>query len=503
MRRLAAAAALAAVLLAPAHGARAQAVELRKAACWIEANVVQRVDCYRVVLPVDRSDPAAGTVELPVAVLRASAREPAPDPVVYLEGGPGMPTFIAGYPHFTDYSELWWRKTTPLRRTRDLILFDQRGIGLAEPSLDCPELHEADERAGETPGFDDPLWQDEIAALAACHARLEADGIRFEHFDTRTSSDDVADIVAALGYETVNLYGISYGTRLALEVMRRHPRIVRSAVLDGVYPPDVDPELDFAPAVAGAFANLFEDCASDSACAALLPDGRGRFEAMVDELNASPRELELYDSDWYEPGTMVRFDGSYVLTFMVDTLYDPAWLPYIPLAVATAAEGELDALSYFYWAPSFADWGMAEGAFVNVECREAPTLDTARLAAAARPYGVYGRLVESWSLVPYCAAWAVARAPLDADGPVVSDIPTLLISGRYDPVTPPAFAERAAATLSESRHLVFRSGGHAATWSFGCAMKAAAAFIESPDPAALAEPSCRDYLRAADFALRF
>ena len=482
---------------------RAEAVELRPVDCWITGNVFQTADCYRAILPLDRDDPAAGTVDLPVAVLHASTETPAPDPVIYLEGGPGAPTFQSGYPGFEDYSELWWDHSTPFRRSRDFILFDQRGMGMALPSLDCPELHRIDAATHYWPGFDDPLFDEELVALAACHDRLVAHGIDLDAFDTRASADDVADIVRALGYEQVNLYGVSYGTRLGLEIMRRHPGLVRAAVLDGVYPPEVDAERDFPAAVAGAFDNLFADCEADPGCRRVAPDAQARLATMVGELNDAPRELELYDHESFGRGAMVRFNGSFVLSTMVDMLYDAYWLTYIPLAVGTAAQGDLDALSYFYWNTTFASQGMAEGGFINVECREAATLDTALIAQAARPFGVYGQAAADWSLVPYCAVWPVTRDPIGAPGPVVSDIPTLLMSGRYDPVTPASFADQAAQTLSRSAHLVFRSGGHAVSFWFTCARDAAAAFVENPDPDAVADPRCRDFAKPADFAKRF
>lgn len=489
--------------LIPAGRAGAEAVELRPADCWIGSNAFQTVECYRAILPLDRSDPAAGTVDLPVAVLHASTDSPQPDPVIYLEGGPGAPTFESGYPDFESFDDLWWQHSTPFRRQRDFILFEQRGIGTALPSLDCPELHELDGAMQHWPGYDDPVFEEELTALAACHDRLVAEGVDLAAFDTRASADDIADIVQALGYSRVNLYGVSYGTRLGLEVMRRHPGLVRAAVLDGVYPPDIDAELDFPAAIAGAFGNLFEDCAADAGCRRIAPDAQVHLEAMVEELNQAPRELELYDHEFFGRGQMVRFDGSFVLSSMVDMLYDAHWLTYIPLVVGTADRGEREALSYFYWSTTFASQGMAEGAFVNTECREAATLDTVRISEAARAFGVYGVAALDWSLVPYCAAWPVARDPLAAAGPVVSDIPTLLMSGRYDPVTPAGFAEHAAETLSDSAHLVFRSGGHAVTFWFDCARDAAAAFIENPDTAAVADPRCRDFSKPADFAKRF
>ncbi len=232
---------------------------------------MQNVNCYHVLVPLDRANPPAGRAQFAVAVLRPSSRDPEPDPVIYMEGGSVAPTFASNYPDYEDYNEFWWKHTSTFHRTRDFILFDQRDIGLSRPGLDCPELHNLDETLPPILHFDHPLVERETREIAKCCALLRNEGVPFEQFDTRNSADDVADIVCALGYEQVNLYGASYGTRLDLEVMRRYPGLVRPAVLDGVYPPTVDPELDFPRAVACAFANLFEDCECDPGCRRIAP----------------------------------------------------------------------------------------------------------------------------------------------------------------------------------------------------------------------------------------
>ncbi|MBT5433372.1 MAG: alpha/beta hydrolase [Alphaproteobacteria bacterium] len=477
-------------------------VEVQETECWVIANARQQVDCYRILVPLDRNNPDAGQADLAVAVLRASTSNPEPDPVIYLEGGPGAPTFADGYPAYDDYSEYWWRQSAPFRRTRDFILFDQRGIGMSLPNLDCPELHELDQVIPFYPPYDYPMERREVNEIGKCYERLVAEGVRLEQFDTRNSADDVADIVQALGYDTVNLYGISYGTRLALEVMRRHPDLVRATVIDGVYPGTIDDELDFAGAVAGAFSNVFEDCQADRRCSKLAPNMASMFNAMIVDLNEEPRELELYDPYAEEPGYAVLVNGDAIVSSFIGDLYDSDALTVIPLVVGMARR-DLDALTYSYGSGSFGSDGMDEGVFVNIGCREATTLDPDLLETESEAFGIYGTATLSWSIIPYCDVWPVARAPLSDEGPVVSDIPTLLFSGRYDPITPANYAEDAARTLSNSRHFVFQSGGHGVTATYDCATIAAARFIVTPDPARVPAPRCREFGAGAAFLTTF
>ncbi len=471
--------------------------------CWVAPEEREQVDCYRVLVPLDRKNPDAGTVDLAVAVLRATTGRPNDDPVMYLEGGPGAPVFADGYPAYEEYSDYWWWMSAPFRRTRDFILFDQRGIGLSRPSLDCVEFHELHDALPILMAWDYPLERREVRAAEQCYERLALEeGIDLNQFDTRASADDVADIVRVLGYEEVNLWGISYGSRLALEVMRRHPGIVRASVIDGVYPGLIDEEIGFASSVAGAFSNLFEDCEADRQCSRLVPDMASYFSALITELNEEPREMELFDPHDGTPAPRVELNGNEIVSSMIGDLYDSDALTLIPLMIG-ASRREIGALTYTWGSGSFGSDGSDEGVFINIGCRESTTLDFDMVAAETQAEGIFGEATLNWSLIPFCDVWPVERAPLADEGSIVSDIPTLLFSGRYDPITPPAYAELAAETLSNSRHFVFRSGGHGVTATYNCATVTAARFFVNPDPRRTPSPRCREYTASATFALEF
>src|SRR5207237_7170740 len=206
------------------------------------------------------------TIRLAVAICKSPRPHPAPDPFVFLQGGPGgaiiddLGSQITRQKRITDYPA-----------DRDLILIDQRGTGLSQPSLACKETTTLDYRTlGQqlSPQRQADLW---VQAAQQCRARLVASGINLNAYTSLADAADVAALRGALGYPALNLYGVSYGTRLALTVMRTHPQGLRSVILDSVDPPDVNAVTGPLASSARAFAVLFQGCAADPACNAAFP----------------------------------------------------------------------------------------------------------------------------------------------------------------------------------------------------------------------------------------
>ncbi len=221
------------------------------------------VTCGYLTVPEDRAQPDGNTVELAVAIIAARSANPDPIPVIYLEGGPGDAPLID-----TDTF-----LTYPVVEDHTLILFDQRGTGFSQPSLNCPEL-EGDSSS------DDPVQ--------ACHDRLQSEGVNLQMYNSAASAADVNDLAAALGYDKVNLWGISYGTKLGLTVLRDYPEIVQSAVLDSVYAPEVDDLQIQSSGVTGSLNELFSRCAADAACSDAYPNLESDFYAMLDAARRQP-----------------------------------------------------------------------------------------------------------------------------------------------------------------------------------------------------------------------
>lgn len=459
----------------------------------------ERVECGYLLVPEDRAHPERATLKLALAIVRSRAADPAPDPIVYLEGGPGGGTVYD--------PEFWYE--SPLRDRRDIILLDQRGTGYSLPSLNCPEMESPDVVTN----------SDDVRAARACRARLAAAGVDLRQYTSAAGAADVADLRVALGLDQLNLLGVSYGTRLALTVLRDRPAGIRSVVLDSVYPPQADSYTESAANAAAAFEALFAGCAADPACDGAYPDLGDTFYRLVARLNREPADLELRGADG-QPYTET-FDGDDLVDELSFWLYDTWLIPELPRAIWRAAEGEYDALVELLegggWAapeipapaPGMIDTGAAdlgdmtdaEGVFFSVECREElpfGDLEAAEREVAAYPVEVRPMLMASLRhTARICGEWGVGRALAVESRPVASDVPALLLAGAYDPVTPPRWAEDSAAHLSRATLLTFPAAGHGVVFAETCAEQIVAAFID--DPAAPPDAACHARLAGPEF----
>lgn len=288
--------------LMPAYAQNSGGFEPARCPMPIPGDTV--VDCGYLTVPERHENPDGQQIELAVAIVRATDPNPRPDPVVYLEGGPGG-------------SALWGLEgwlDIPLLESRDLILVDQRGTGYSIPGLFC-DVYEYD--------FD-PETVETVEYETACAEAFTADGIDLGAYNSAQSAQDIVMLVEALGYDQVNLYGISYGTRLALTVLRDQPQIVRAAILDSPYPPNIDGYEMQALNGFNAIEAMFAACKAEVSCALAFPDLRDRFYAWVES-----GDTVLSDFGDGEE----RVDGYQVISVLFDVLYDSAAIPYVPLAL--------------------------------------------------------------------------------------------------------------------------------------------------------------------------
>lgn len=467
---------VAALAALAAPGAATAAPRFVPGPCWFTVPDGEAALCGTVAVPDYRDRPATRAFRLPVVVLLSTAAKPEPDPILYLEGGPGASPFGGG-DAVEERMEVWWDLTAAFRRSRNVILFDPRGVGRAEPDTDCPELDVLGVQPNPAPVPEAKRDALERKALSVCAGRFKAQGLDGAMFTSPVAADDALDVASALGAQKVNLFAVSYGTRVALDLMRRHGDRVRGAVLDSVYPPDVN-ALEEAPWLASrAMKRLFDDCAANRGCRAAHPELERRFLELLDRLQRTPADVSVGDDD--VPRT-VRLDGAAALSAMLEAMATGDSVANLPTMIDRASHGRYDRLAS--WVPDawIGDPDTAEGVAFSIECRETVNpADRDKLAESMQRYAPYGLVLRGDPSRRICSVWPAAAQEPQERLPVASPVPVLLLAGAYDPLTPPEWAERAAATLPKSRVLTFRGAGHQVTSGEDCAVAAAALFVES------------------------
>jgi pimeloyl-ACP methyl ester carboxylesterase len=464
--------------------------------CAFAVTEGQTVECGFVVVPEDRSDPEnSNTIKLAVVIFRAGDDAPA-DPVMLLSGGPGEKTVANA--NFAAGSFL------EIAPDRDLIVFDQRGVGLSEPALECPEwneaflasLNEADPEKALTGPYD---------ALTVCHERLVAEGYNLSAYNTVQNAADVNDIMVALGYQQVNLLGVSYGSVLAQAVMRDFPDIVRSVIIDSVLPLSGSFFVDTATTASQALDNLLAACTADEACNAAYPNLRQVLFDLIDKLNVEPVDITLTNP---LTGAKVpsRLSGDSVLSNLVFFLYQAPILPQLPQTIFDVAAGDYTLMTQLSSFSLIAFEALTRGMNYSVFCADdliGRTPEDYLNVIAALPPQYQGstdiEVVMEYNPFNVCANWEVEQSDPAVKEPVVSDVPTLVMGGEFDPVTPFAYAEIVAENLSNSYVYEFPAVGHSVNVSSECARSITGAFINNPDQ----EPdtACLDALTDVAFVL--
>jgi len=430
--------------------------------------------CGYLIVPEDRSKPDGRTIRLAVATRHATASDKKPDPIVFLTGGPGG----SGLGEGPGVAKEW-------HPDRDVIFVDQRGALKSDPFLSCPEIDTFMERTVGMSWSAPETAEQERAAVQTCRDRLAA-GADLAAYNTAESSADVADLRVAMGYDEWNLYGISYGSDLALQTLRDHPAGIRSVVVDAVLPPNINPiETGWRAANESATA-IYGACAADPACHAAFPEGRAEYTRVLDDLAANPRTIHVTDPKT-GTDTAVVIDA-YKLSYTVQfgtLIGSPPKLPSMihNLAVGDGTEAALEVLAGVFPA-AFNSYGLQYG----VECREMVGRTNPDRVAAAGALGfpdAPASVTSMPSMFPWifgdCAGWDVPAAPAQAATPVTSDVPVLLTSGAFDGTLPPSYAAEAAKTLKNSTQLVFPGIGHGASrWAPTCFATIMSNFLDQP-----------------------
>lgn len=397
----------------------------------------------------DRAAQSGRTIDLKIVVLPALGNDPQPDPVFFLAGGPGQ-----GAAQMAPAIGRIFRR---VQEARDVVFVDQRGTGESNP-LDCRD-------SGDSLAAPDEPRARVLARLKNCLASLEADP---RLYTTPIAMDDLDEVRRYLGYERINLYGGSYGTRAALVYLRRHEPTVRAVVLDGVAPTDMRLPLFFARDAQRAFERLVADCAADPLCAQKYPRMDERFRALVQRLDDAPVRTTLV-----HPRTgvaeEVTITGELVAAAVFGALYSPLTSSILPELIARAERDDFQGLLALSSLSESGVENMSVGMQLSVICAEDYPRITPSLVEEAHRNTVFGGRL----LLPRleaCTFWP--RGELDPSyyEPVRSSVPVLVLSGELDPVTPPQWGDSVLPYLPNSLHVVVSGTGHNVIAS-GCGMR--------------------------------
>jgi pimeloyl-ACP methyl ester carboxylesterase len=399
-------------------------------------------ECGRISVPENPAEPTGRRISVAFARVPAISRRKQPDPLFVLAGGPGM----AATTFYAMVAPVFGR----IQRDRDIVLVDQRGTGKSNP-LSCDTGVETDSRASEA-----DIAADTRRCLKGLSARSNVAA-----YTTSVAVDDLDRVRATLGYERINLYGASYGTRVAQHYLRRFPEHTRSLVLDGVVPPQVSLGAAMALDAESALTNILSRCAHETDCRGRFGDPESAYHALWGMLQAHPVAVSVADPTSGEPAHF-DFTTYRLATVLRLSIYSAEATALLPLLLHDANQSKdfsRLAAQFLLLSRSYGDV-IAVGMNNTVTCTEDLAFYDPKAVDRAKLQKTFLGTAQLDGLLTVCGIWP--KGPIDADfhAPLRSDVPALLLSGSDDPVTPPAYGEEARRGLTNSLHIVLKDLGH-------------------------------------------
>ncbi|MDQ1613574.1 MAG: hypothetical protein QOG00_3505 [Pyrinomonadaceae bacterium] len=449
-------------------------------------GVKEQARCGTYEVFENRATKRGRKIALKIVVFPATGRDKAADPLFYIPGGPGSsatedaPYIAQGY--------------AKIRERRDLVFVDQRGTGGSNP-LNCELFNPAD--LSSYLGFYFPL-----DAVRKCREQLEQKA-DLKLYTTHLAMDDLDEVRAALGYEQINISGGSYGTRATQDYLKRHHRHVRAVVLQGISPTGQFMPRDFPQHTERALGGIVDECAADADCRAAFPDLRAEVKAVLERLLRGAVAVELKHQQT-GVATRVELTRDLVGEAIRYMLYQSGAASRIPLFIHTAAQGNYAPLaeSALFYRRQIVATG-SNGMYLSVTCAE----DLPWIEPGAGERNATNTFLGDYRLRQQraaCALWPRADIPKGYAEPTRADVPALILTGQWDPVTPPVYGDTAAKYLPNSLHLVVPHGGHGFGGLDGldCIQNLTADFINRGTTKGL-DTSCVKNIRRRGFQMKF
>lgn len=466
---------------------RQQAGEASKVAltdCQLSSpgsNVRVAAKCGHIEVFEDRATDTGREISLNLAIIPAVSRNPEPDPLFFLTGGPGQAA-TESYPLLSSAFER-------IHQKRDIILVDQRGTGKSNP-LTCTGVEDIDLDATDN--------QELANRLKQCLSQLDANPALYT---TTNAMQDLDQVRETLGYEQINLYGISYGTRAALTYLSLYPVHIRSIILDGVVPQDEPLGLSVGRDAQRALDLIFSRCDRQPSCSRAFPEVRAEFKQLLDSLETDPVEVSLPHPTSGEE-THLKFTSEKMGTAIRLFSYTPETAALLPLMIHDASahrDYQLLAATYLIIEGDL-ESSIAEGMGYSVLCTEDFPFYSLEEAAKENA-GSYLGDETAVELSNICQTWPHIQVSPKFKKPVQSDVPVLLLSGEADPVTPPENGNLVSRTLPDSLHLVAPGQGHNVIFR-GCIPRIAADFIDAASVQGL-DTACVQDIQPLPFFVNF
>ncbi len=425
--------------------------------------LVYGAECGELLVKENPADSNSSEISLNILRLPAISPAAAQDPLFLIQGGPGGSS--------VDMATVVHRAFDDVRKNRDLIFVDQRGTGKSNPLL-CEQLTPADELLPE-----DEQTRKSHTLIKSCAEKYRA---RVPFYTTPYAVQDLDSVRSALGYAKINLWGGSYGTRVALEYLRKFPQHARTAILDGVAPVQIALPKYFATDALAALEAVNKECKVQEKCHSLYGDIVEKAATVVQHLSQTQSNGEpvhiAFDHPRHQQLTHLNLTPKSFSSLLFMSLYSRDLTVLLPRSIADAERGDyrlmasLSALATEQ--ASFTD--ISDGMRYSVICNEDAHFISAEDIATAKPFFGMNMLKD---LSDSCALWPKAILPKTYNDPISSDIPTLLLSGNHDPVTPSHWAELVAKNLTHALQVVAPGGNHSISME-GCLPKIIAQFLE-------------------------
>ena len=448
--------------------------------------------CAPFNVPENWARPDGRKLVLRLALIRARAAQPAPDPVLYIAGGPGQSAIDT------------WPEIAPalddVLAQRNVILLDQRGTGGSAP-LTCPHAAPKPEAKAAAPHtaktrHAQPAAASSTARMAevetqtrACLAALRKRGLNPADFTTTAAVQDLDALRHALGDPEFDLVGVSYGTRVAQQFLLRHPDGVRSMVLDSVVPNQLILGQDFGVNLDAALHDDFALCTKDPACHKAFGDPWTTLLQLKKNLAKNTPEVNFRMPGDFQP-RQEAMTANDLIGLVRLYAYSPLTAALLPLTLHAASEGHYGPLlAQSHFISSSLQHSLNDGMQLSVVCSEdVPWLKATPAEAATLLGDAYIHQLKA-----QCAIWPRGVVPADFHAPLRSSVPTLILEGQFDPVTPPRYGTEVLESLSDARMLIAAGQGHNVIGA-GCMPRLVKRFIEKPEPQKL-DASCLAQLK--------